>query len=238
MMTAFADTFTLPSNLNAIAGPHQCKALFLVCRALLQDARAVFFMRNRFVINHTPDLVEPAPPRLEASIFLTDIVPLSAIHFLRDLELVFPLVENEWLRPHGSPYQDWISAIDLVRDQLCPPLLTVRFYMTDYIREEPGVMPSIEKMSLSVMVFRTIMVFLWPLRKLKGLKAFFAYGGGRFAWPSGGCAAVLEATIERIVMRSDYDSMTLGKEQQRKSQWLKAALASIQYHSSTKVVFR
>ena len=67
-------------------------SLFLVCRTLLQDARAVFFLRNRFVIIHTPDFVEPAPPRLEASIFLTGIVPRSAIHFLRDLEFIFPLL--------------------------------------------------------------------------------------------------------------------------------------------------
>lgn len=44
-------------------------SLFLVCRAVLEDARAVFFMRNRFVIYHSHDLVKHPPLRLEASIF-------------------------------------------------------------------------------------------------------------------------------------------------------------------------
>lgn len=213
-------------------------SLFLVCRALLQDARAVFFMRNRFVINHTPDFVEPARPRLEASVFLTDIVPRSAIPFLRDLELVFPLVENEWLRYLGSPYQDWISALDLVKEELCTPLLTVRFYMTDYIPEGPGVLPSADKIHISHMVFRPVLVFFVPLRDLKGLKAFFAYGGERFLWPpSRRGAAELEAIMELLVMGSDYDSMTMGKEQQRKSQWLEAALASTEYRLYEKIAF-
>ena len=206
-------------------------SLFLVCRALLEDARAVFFMRNRFVINHSPDLVELAPLRPEASIFLTEIVPFSALHFLRYLELLFPLVEDKYLRPHDSPDQDWMRTIDLVKEELCLPLLTVRFYMTDYLPKGPGIMPYSENMPQKeyTKVFQTFSPILRPLSKLKGLKAFFAHVTWQFACPFGGWAEDMEETIEEIVMGSDYHSMTLGKEQQKKSQWLEVALASLQY---------
>ena len=86
------------------------------------------------------------------------------------------------------------------------------------------------RLRFPVRALRPVSLFFVSLRTLKGLKAFFAYGGERFVWPSRRrCAAELETRIEGLVMGRDYDSMTLGKEQQRKSQWLEAALASIGY---------
>ena len=78
-------------------------SLFLVCRAWLEDARAVFFMKNRFVIIPSHHPIKHAPLRIEASIFLTDIVPFCVLCFLRNLELAFPLVDDESPCLHGPP---------------------------------------------------------------------------------------------------------------------------------------
>ena len=214
-------------------------SLFLVSRGLLEDARAVFFRRNRFVIIHSQDFFKHAPKRLEVSIFLTDIVPLNALHLLRHLELVSPLVEDEYLRPeddilcpNDAPYQDWMRTIYLVKEKLCLPLLTVRFYMTDYRREENG---------SSTLVFHTFRRILLPLLKLAGLKAFFVHLAWSFARRDERLMEhfdhlrltlerirMSEQDIERVIMGSDYDSTALQKEQLRKSQWLEVALNSIE----------
>lgn len=215
-------------------------------------------MRNRFVINHSQDLFKHAPLRLEASIFLRDIVPLNALHFLRHLEFVCPLVDDGYLRPHDSPfqecshdppYQDWMRTIDLVKEKLCLPLLTVRFYITDYLPNGLDFTSYRENQSQNtlVMVFQTCTRISRPLWKFRGLKGFFVH----LTWPVArrveGQAEYLktleliakfryiveriqmcERHLERAVMGSEYDSMALQKEQLRKSQWLEIALNSIE----------
>ena len=216
-------------------------SLFLVCRGLLEDARAVFFRRNRFVIIHSQDFLKHAPKRLEVSMFLRDIVPLNALHLLRHLELVSPLVlddhqrlEDEQLYFHDSPHQDWMQTIDLVKEKLCLPLLTVRFYMTDYGSDSEG-NQRLKK------AFHSFSRILLPLSLLKGLKAFFVH----LAWPfarrmerrmehSSFLRSTLELiqmseqNLEQLVMVSNYDSTASQKEQLRKSQWLEIALKSIE----------
>ena len=212
-------------------------SLFLVCRALQEDARAVFFMRNRFIINHSQDSVKHAPLRVETSIFLTDIVPLSALHFLRYLELVFPIVDDDYLC-HEPPYQDWIRTIDLVKEELCLPLLTVRIYITDYLSkgrylptEASSSLYSQYRSEQYAMIFQTFSRTLRPLSKLKELKAFFVH----LEWPTAKYfnylipdvkerTQVFEQDLERLVMGSDYSNMTLQKEQSMKSQWWEAFL--------------
>ena len=216
-------------------------SLFLVCRGLLEDAQAVFFRRNRFIINHSRDFFKHAPLRLEASIFLTDIVPVNALHLLRHLELVSPLVEDEQLcledeqlYLQNPPYQDWMRTIDLVKEKLCLPFLTVRFYMTDYVSDSEGI-------DRFAKAFQTFSWILLPLSLLEGLKAFFVH----IAWPfarrmerrmehfdflrsSVELIQMSEQNIERLVMGSRYDSTALRKEQLKKSQWLEVALNAIE----------
>jgi hypothetical protein len=102
---------------------------------LREDAQAIFFMKNRFVItpskgcNHVAD---GTPARLEVSIFLTKIVSPNALGFLTFLEVVFPPFDNDYLRLHEPAYQDWLQTIDYVRDKLYLPTFTLRFYMADH----------------------------------------------------------------------------------------------------------
>lgn len=208
-------------------------SLFLVCRALLEDARAVFFMRNRFVIiNPYNPLDDHAFLRLAASTFLTDIVPFSALSLLRDLELVFPLAEGKHLRPHDPSHQDWIRTINLVKDELCLPLLTLRIYTTDLAPTGPDLTLSNSANTSSeefMVMFRTPRRVTEPLSKLKGLKAFFAhFARVRQRESLEEQIQKSEQKIERLVMGSDYDSSrTLEKDQARKSQWFEVALNAI-----------
>ncbi len=98
--------FSLTCKCWAPPGP----ALFLVCRALCEDARFVFFSSNRFIVHdfktsppwglplldECPE-EEPVPTcpypnaRLAASQFLREVVPARSLAHLRFLELVFPI---------------------------------------------------------------------------------------------------------------------------------------------------
>ena len=215
-------------------------SLFFVCRTLLADARAVFFLRNRFIIRPACYLDEQASSRIPVSIFLTEILPSNALCLLRDLELVFPIAAHQYLHPYEPAYQDWIRTIDLVKEQLCLPLLTVRLYMAGRFPDETiALLHDLEIFSGPGMaICRTISRVVQPLSKLKGLHAFFVY----LAWPSArsgaGQAESLDDTtrpsehsirrheqdMEQTVMGSDYNSMTLQKDQQRQSQWMELAL--------------
>jgi len=219
------------------------KSLFLVCRSLLEDARAVFFLRNRFVITPSAGCNKPAentPNRLGVSSFLLDIVPSDALRFLRFLEVGFPPFDPDYLRPHEPAYQEWLRSIDHVKERLCLPLLTVRVYMSENLPYGGGVASfaaSLTKEECTAIINMYARI-LQPLSKLKGLRKFYAH----LAWP--GCwtrhgrrhciqnpeiverqTRMIEQKCEWLVMGTVYDSMSLGKGEQRNSQWLEVSLA-------------
>ncbi|KAK4097978.1 hypothetical protein N658DRAFT_518265 [Parathielavia hyrcaniae] len=108
-------------------------SLFLVCRALSQDAQYVFFSRNRFIIHdyktwpvwRLPDSPEGNSypfERFAASEFLRDVVPVSALAHLRFLEL--PGSEHAAAR-------DWLATVSWLRDRLNRPALTLRVIVMD-----------------------------------------------------------------------------------------------------------
>ena len=209
-------------------------SLFLVSRLLLEDAQEVFFTRNRFIItpsagcNH---LAAHTPNRLEASVFLTDVVPCPALRFLRFLELIFPPFEHDYLRPHEPAYKDWLQTLDQVKQHLSLPALTLRVYMADYLLPEGGgggerTLPSSFHAHMTKEQGMTIMTSymrtLTPLAKLKGLKGFFAHLAwpfwnsrtGRRRWredkePVRRQMRYGEARIERVVMGDGYDGAAL-----------------------------
>ena len=223
--------------------------LFLACRALLEDARAVFFMRNRFVITPSAGCNHPAertPIRLEASIFLIDVVPSNALRFLRFLEVVFPPFDEDYLLPHEPAYQEWLRTIDHVKEQLCLPLLTVRVYMADHLPNGHGVTPFRANMTKeqAKTIFKTYARTLGPFSKLKGLRKFFVHLAWPFAWTRRGRRrrhenpvavdqqiGAAEQRYERLVMGNDYDSVSLQKGKKGNSQWLEASLNSVAYGS-------
>ena len=90
------------------------RSLFLVCRDILNDARKIFFSKNRFIITSSKGpngIAEGTPQRLEASVFLTNVVPLASLRYLRSIELVFPPFEDDYLRATDPAYSDWLQTI-------------------------------------------------------------------------------------------------------------------------------
>ena len=141
--------FSLACKCWAPPGP----ALFLISRALREDAQFVFFSRNRFIIHDNtafppwevplsgrhaeegPGPTDPYPyERLAISEFLRDVVPARALAHLRFLELAFPLY-----RPHSWPgtlhpaTRDWQAAVDWLQDKLNPQGLTIRLIVAEPI---------------------------------------------------------------------------------------------------------
>jgi len=215
-------------------------SLFLVCKQLSVDAQAVFFARNRFIIVPSGGCTHPAkstPTRLEVSIFLRDVVPSNALHFLKFLEVVFPPFYDDYLCPHEPAYQDWLQTIEYVRERLDLPMLTLRIYMADYIlhgelvADFRSTMTKEQGMAILKMYART----LGPLSKLreKGLSRFFADLAYPFAHTRFGLrnpTSVLERStelrqrIERLVMGDDYDGTLLETKELGNSQWLEESL--------------
>ena len=110
------------------------RSLFLVCRDILNDARNIFFSKNRFIITSSKGpncIAEGTPQRLEASIFLISVVPFTSLRYLRSIELVFPPFEKDYLRATDPAYSDWLQTINYVKNELCTPMLNLHVHMAD-----------------------------------------------------------------------------------------------------------
>ena len=167
-------------------------ALFLVCRAMLEDVRMVFFLQNRFIVmpeGFVHSVVDAVPSRIHIANFLTEVVPRSAFCSLRDLEIVFP----PFIMPHHTPKylacQDWLRAIDVAKNCLCLPMLTVQVHMVDKLWHDndklcqdkiskPHFRSSMSKEQGMEIVAAYILI-MKPLEKLKVLNRFFVH----VAWP-------------------------------------------------------
>lgn len=121
--------------------------LFLICRALYQDAQFVFFSGNRFIVHdfnatqpwglpasqHEPGTPDYPFERLAVSVFLRDIVPTHCLAYLRFLELVFPpYVPHGWPHSKHPAILDWAVTVDWMRGQINAPALTLRVVMADF----------------------------------------------------------------------------------------------------------
>jgi hypothetical protein len=170
--------FMLPSPPNASAGCHPHRYSLYVGR--YEKMRKIFFTRNRFIVapskgcNYAP---ENTPGRLEASIFLRDVVPYLALRFLRFLEVVFPPFDDHYLRPQEPSYQDWLEMIDYVKNELTLPRLTLRVYMADHHPSGQGVTPFCQKITKEqgTTILKTYIRILSLLSTLGGLNKFFAH---------------------------------------------------------------
>lgn len=94
----------------------------------------IFFSQNRFIItssNGPNAIAETTPERLEASIFLTDIVPFTSLRWLRSIELVFSPFEDDYLRATKPAYSDWLHTVDYIQNELPIPMINLHIHMAD-----------------------------------------------------------------------------------------------------------
>ncbi|TVY16627.1 hypothetical protein LARI1_G005821 [Lachnellula arida] len=225
-------------------------SLFLVCRELQQNAEAVFYAKNRFVI--VPPLFEcyepvrSTPDRLDVSKFLRDFVSPEAVGFLKYLDVVFPPFYDDYLGYDEPAYQDWLQTIDHIGNLANLPMLTLRVSMAD-IDLEPQYLDeyrtrmSIEKRNTILKVYHRV---LKPLLKLRGKGldrlTFFVdlilpvAHTPRFQTqiqenPNYCCAmrTTLRLWGERMVMGSEYDSEKLRTGKPEDAQWQMRSFESV-----------
>lgn len=160
--------------------------LFLVCRALCEDARVVFFSGNRFVV-HDYDSCAPwdeyglgsyPNDRLAVSEFLTEIVPVACLAEIRSLEVAFPPYSHDaWPQDGCRALSDWGDTIRLIKQKMNLEGLTLQLTMHE--GEEFGAIDYLEDMTKSQAreIQRAYDRILGPLAGLgeEGLKGFFAY---------------------------------------------------------------
>lgn len=219
-------------------------ALFLVSKAVLEDAREVFLGSNRFVIvpegggsrEATRDVVDCSPERMHAATFLTQVVPRSALRHLRFLEVVFPPFRTPWMLAHEPAYRQWQEAIAIVRDHLTLPALTLRVYFADKLPYDHPSSDSPFRETLTkaqaMEIYTSYVRLVQPLQELKGLRKLFVHVAWPWEWTERGRwrrreqgATVekevwdFERRLERMVMGQEYESKKVGKGELGKSQW-------------------
>ena len=165
--------------------------LFLVCRALRDDAERVFWSGNRFVVidGAVDEMWGPPVPgaypegRLAASHFFRGAVPARCLGHLRWVELVFrPRKAGGWPRRGDAVLADWCETVDWARDKIKAPALTVGMLAAYSHRDENSLGPA----TLTPAEAEELMVgyggILEPLARLGGdggLAGFYA----RLTWP-------------------------------------------------------
>lgn len=173
-------------------------ALFLICRALYEDAQFVFFSSNRFIVHdyklcppwvlpllelrwedNGPVPTYPYPnKRFAASEFLRDVVPTRSLAYLRFLELVFPPYRPcSWPETQHPAMQDWWSTVDWLRDKINLPGLTIRLVVAAASSNVPRLYRHTITVEEGETVMTAYMDLLRPLTGLadRGLGRFYAH---------------------------------------------------------------
>lgn len=189
---------TPPSACNCWEPP---LALFLICRALHQDAQAVFFSRNRFIVHdRSSDLKSThgmpgqsgwlvndqdryAGSQFGASTFLRDVVPEACLGHLRFLELVFPPYEpDHWPTEAHLAVEDWIETVEWVRTRLNIGGLTIRLVMADQSEWEPLWTRKHMSKNQGTRIIEAYWMILSPLVRLRELRRFYACFVSPWRW--------------------------------------------------------
>jgi hypothetical protein len=186
--------------------------MFLVCKDVLQDARAVFFASNHFIV--TPR----SSPRgidkpFDASI-LRKMVPREASSHLRSLELTFPAIpydsfeldEDEFSGLDEGIYDHWVQTIDYIAPRLKMLALRLEVYDDDF--------PEWQKE-----LFLMHEHFVRQFRKLQCLSDFFVHATSPFNRETIYSQKLRdhELHLETSVMGSGYDSIARGKLEHREN---------------------
>lgn len=189
---------TPPSACNCWEPP---LALFLICRALYQDAQAVFFSRNRFIVHdrssdlrfthgmpgHSGWLVNDqdryAGSQFGASTFLRDVVPEACLGHLRFLELVFPPYEpDHWPTEAHPAMEDWVETVEWARTRLNIGGLTIRLVMADQSEWEPLWTRKHMSKNQGTRIIEAYWMILSPLVRLRELRSFYACFVSPWRW--------------------------------------------------------
>jgi hypothetical protein len=214
--------------------------LFLVCHNMREEAEAVFFRCNRFIVKPTGGCFEPPksnPARLEASRFLTTVVRPSALHHLRDLEIIIPPFEPDYFPDGGEAHLDWKGVISRLKSELCLPKLTLRVYLSDYSFHGTKVTAYRAQMThdQALDVVRTCLRLLTPLIEYRTeLKRLFLHLACPLNWTK--CYRQREYAapgylerrnkflgdlVGRTIMSQEFERLNEGKEDKPESQWLR-----------------
>ncbi|KAF2718521.1 hypothetical protein K431DRAFT_348638 [Polychaeton citri CBS 116435] len=222
--------------------------IVLVSRSMQDDGLSIFFRQNRFVIvpdgGKTWKVVDKNPARLPVSVFSRQI-PEDCQHYLRSLELVFPVFGKQtpfqYCPPQSAACHDWNQTLDWAKENLNLQNLIINAYFapshqlmmgqTDFSR-------NFRQEGMSAAQYQIIknshISTLAPLKKLRGLDKFFVYLGDFARWLREGndpkSAAEFEHEIEQSVMGGEYDAVAAGKKFQRAGFWCQLNLGIRRYN--------
>lgn len=207
-------------------------------------AQTVFFSNNRFIvlpIKPPRFLPKNAPGRLEASIFLNDIVPHHLMSCLRFLELIFPPFHPGYFPLESPAYQDWLQTINFLSEKLNFSKFTLRIYLQDFqtLSSVSDIRRHLtEKQGLAIL--QDYYSIVTPFEALTRIRRVFVHAAWPWFWTkmrpmresryADGVDSViaetkkmafnLEQSLEESVMGYGYDSSLLGKHEERDSEWL------------------
>ena len=218
-------------------------SLFLVCHAILDAARMIFFSNNRFIItssNGPNAIAETTPERLEASVFLTDVVPFTSLCWLRSVELVFPPFEDDYLRATEPAYSDWLRTLDYVKHELNTPMMDLQMHMADAEVSNGTIVggriyhPNYTKQHFEKVITMYVRL-LDTFRRLDGFKCFTTYLALPSGWKQAGYhrwkvseelweayerqRVHMQEILGRRVLGENYDQFSRDGNRKSNSQW-------------------
>ncbi|KAF2225898.1 hypothetical protein BDZ85DRAFT_258270 [Elsinoe ampelina] len=224
--------------------------LFLVSKEFTIDARTTFYRRNRFMIKPAGDQMLPAEScmgRTEISRFLGEQIPVSALHALKRLDIVYPFFENHgyFTRNTEVANQDLCLTLAAVAPYLNIPNLTVTIHMADYTTYRDSDKDIWDYAATPIHLPPLIMfcqertVNCWKVLAELGLKKFFVVLYRPWNWEnaieaddhqwytlvtndvfSEVASRSVMAAMEKEVMGPEYDSEKMGKNLLEKPMWM------------------
>ncbi|KAK3901234.1 hypothetical protein C8A05DRAFT_35078 [Staphylotrichum tortipilum] len=186
--------------------------LFLVCRALYQDAQFAFFSGNRFIVhdykasrcsalpslyefgNEDPERPEgpevPDPTRYDypsdrfaVSQFLREVVPAHCLAYLRFLELVFPFYFAEtWPGEDHPAMRDWRATVNWLLDKVNAPALTLRLAGAEVTYVSPDPYHRVISMSEGTDIAKAHLNLIRPLKALGAIGLARFFANLPFPW--------------------------------------------------------
>ncbi|MCJ1476181.1 hypothetical protein MMC13_004846 [Lambiella insularis] len=165
--------------------------LFRVSRQLNAEARSLFFSENHFILDGGfQDMLQ-----------WLKRIPKDMLEQIRSIELILPSISSviPWHGVNQSLLSSWNSVIDLTGETFnMSNLFLVVNLGIKRAGDETGDMETFPD---------TYKLFiLEPLRRLRGLRRFYAFLAN---------AKEMEVEIEKAVMGEDYDSEIEGKDSAR-----------------------
>ncbi|KAK9780681.1 putative F-box domain-containing protein [Seiridium cardinale] len=138
--------------------------LFVVCKSILQDARAVFFSKNQFIVGFTDYLCDHFSPFH----FFSDAVPDGLLRHIRSLQLYFrnPDQYEPWSSVVGRITKGLTSLRNLRIDILCEESVMPSCAVFPYRQTLPW--PSFSETAAIDIVKKTVDQF-WPIDDLESM---------------------------------------------------------------------